>query len=275
MRINPGNHQHIGARSEQQDSFAFSDLSDASFLAHGGALAVLADGMGGHAEGADASRIAVREFLEAYTRKSFEETIEESLDRSIYEANEAVYAFAAEKGITGNCGTTLVAAVIHGSGIYWIHAGDSRLYITDGQSLTPLTEDHIYAKDLDRAVEKGFIDEEKALSHPDREALTSYLGDSIIAKLGKGALPASAEGLPPNGFTLLLCSDGLYKTLQEDRMIEVYSKDPQEWSRALVEMTIEEGLFCQDNVTVLCLDVAVSNGWAFDHACFFQSAEKE
>ncbi|MDI9370027.1 MAG: serine/threonine-protein phosphatase [Synergistaceae bacterium] len=259
MKIMPGNHQHIGARSEQQDAFAFSDLSNASFLAHGGALAVLADGMGGHADGGEAAKIAVAEFIESYSRKGLDETIEEALKRAILDANEAVYSFSTEIGHIGDCGATLVAAVIHEGGVYWVYAGDSRLYMTDGQSLTPLTEDHTCGNDLDRAARRGRIDWEKALSYPRREALISYVGNIEIPRIGRGSLLSSGEGLPPNGFTLLLCSDGLYKTLDEEAILALYSRDPQEWSSALVERVLEEKRPFQDNVTVLCLAL-VSEG---------------
>jgi len=253
MKIRPGNHQHIGTRKEQQDAFAFSDLSDAAFVRHAGMLALLADGMGGLKEGGEASRLAIRAFLESYARKTPEETIDEALDRSLREANDAVHTFAAARDLVGNCGTTLVAAVVHKSGVYWTSAGDSRLYMTDGQSLTPLTEDHIYARKLEKAVEKGILDEKDALSHPEREALTSYIGDEEIAIVGKGSLAGSPEGLPGKGFMLLLCTDGLYKTLSEEKMLEVYSPDPGKWARTLVDTAVSENIPSQDNITVLCL----------------------
>ena len=110
MKILPGNHQHIGTRFEQQDAFAFGDLSDAAFLAHGGALAVLADGMGGLKKGGEAARLAVRVFVDSYLAKSADESMEDALERSIQEANRAVHSFAEEHGLEGSCGTTLVAA---------------------------------------------------------------------------------------------------------------------------------------------------------------------
>lgn len=253
MMIRPGNYQHIGARKEQQDAFGFSDLSDVAFVRHGGVLAIVADGMGGLQEGAETSRIAVRAFLESYGGKNTDERIEDALDRSLREANNSVYAFSVERNLEGNCGTTIVAVVVHESGVYWTHAGDSRLYMTDGQSLTPLTEDHIYANNLKKAVEKGLLRQEDALVHPERDALTSYIGDRTIKIVGKGFLKSSPDGLPPNGFMLLLCSDGLYKTLSEKEILEVYSPDPEEWARALVKSAIAQKYRFQDNVTVLCL----------------------
>ncbi|NCB25493.1 MAG: hypothetical protein EOM62_08480 [Bacteroidia bacterium] len=138
MKIFPGNAQHIGARKEQQDAFGISEISDIEFRSHRGVLAVVADGMGGLAEGGKASRLAVKTFLEAYSRKTVDEIIEKALERSILETNEAVYSLALEMGEKDNFGTTLIAAVAHKSGIYWIYAGDSRIYLTDGQALTQL-----------------------------------------------------------------------------------------------------------------------------------------
>ena len=258
MIIRPGNHQHQGARKEQQDAFGFSDLSDEAFVRHGGVLALVADGMGGLLEGAEASRLAIRAFLDSYAKKTADEPIEDALDRSLREANNAVHAFAIERNLAGNCGTTLVAVVAHESGVYWTHAGDSRLYMTDGQSLTPLTEDHIYANKLKKAVEKGLLEPEDTLAHPEREALTSYIGDRTIEIVGKGSLKSSPDGLPQNGFLLLLCSDGLYKTLSEEQILEAYSPDPEKWARTLVETTIAQKRRFQDNVTVLCLAAGTS-----------------
>ena len=127
--------------------------------------------------------------------------------------------------------------------------------MTDGQSLTPLTEDHIYAQTLKHAVEKGMLRLEDALAHPERDALTSYIGDKTIRIVGKGSLKSSSEGLPPNGFMLLLCSDGLYKTLSENEILEVYSPEPEGWARTLVKSAIAQKRLFQDNVTVLCLSV--------------------
>jgi len=259
MKIRPGNHQHIGTRKEQQDAFAFGDLSDAAFLAHGGALAVLADGMGGLKKGGEAARLAVRVFVDSYLAKSADESMEDALERSIQEANRAVHSFAEEHGLEGSCGTTLVAAAVHESGVYWTYAGDSRLYMTDGQSLTPLTEDHVYAVKLDRAAARGRIEPEEALYDPQREALTSYIGARTIETVGRGSLRSAPGGLPDGGFTLLLCSDGLYKSLPEEKILEAYAQDPEEWARALIDAALARGLRSQDNVTVLCLAVAPDN----------------
>src|SRR6516225_11406414 len=109
MRFAPGNAQHIGARQQQQDAFGFSDPSDKAFVAHGGFLGVVADGMGGLTQGSEASSTAVRSFLQAYKLKTAKESVAEALTRSLLEANRAVLRVA-ENASLGEVGTTLAAA---------------------------------------------------------------------------------------------------------------------------------------------------------------------
>jgi len=253
MIIIPGNAQHVGARKNQQDSFAISTLSDPQFISHAGVLAIVADGMGGLAEGSKASSLAVKSFMEAYCSKLEDESINAALERSILAANNAVYALSleVEQEGEGKCGTTLVAAVVHESGFYWIYAGDSHIYLKEGQTLKLLTEDHIYARNLDKAAAKGLIDMETAQNHPEREALTSYIGDENINEIGRGFL----LGPLMEGATLLLCSDGLYKFVSEDNVIETYTDDPNMWAKKLVDFVVEKNHIYQDNVTVVCLRV--------------------
>src|SRR4051812_28149072 len=127
MKFIPGNAQHVGARREQQDSFAFSDPGDKKFVAHGGLLAGVSDGMGGMSNGQQASTAAVRAFLAAYERKSRDETIPAAMNRSLQSAFATVQALNRQAG--DQSGATLVAAVAHGEQLYWVSVGDSRLYL--------------------------------------------------------------------------------------------------------------------------------------------------
>src|ERR1700741_5013270 len=106
----PGNSQHLGARDEQQDSFGFSDPDDAEFVAHAGLLAVVADGMGGMAQGKMASKAAVDTFLRAYMSKTPGESIPAALSRALKEAASTVLSLGRENGLQDEIGTTLVAA---------------------------------------------------------------------------------------------------------------------------------------------------------------------
>src|SRR5258708_13115731 len=136
MRFLPGNAQHIGARHSQQDSFGFADPDDQAFISHGGFLAVVCDGMGGMEHGDAASRAAVKAFLDAYQRKTPEESIPAALERAVRVANDQVVALAHGLGMSEGVGTTLVAAALLDTSMYFISGGDSGLFHARGGHIT-------------------------------------------------------------------------------------------------------------------------------------------
>ncbi len=256
MSFLPGNAQHIGARSSQQDSFGFGDPDDEEFLAHGGFVAVVCDGMGGMEHGDLASRTAVRAFLEGYATKSPVESVPAALERSVREANERVVDMAHELGAAESVGTTLVAAVLVDSGagdkaMYFISVGDSGLFhVSEGQIQT-VNRPHIFANILDSAVMRGAMSKEQALMHPERESLTSFIGVEVLEEVDRNLDPWPIS----DGDTILLASDGLFKTLKLEEILESLNGHPQRWPDALVARTLEERYEFQDNVTVLSVTV--------------------
>jgi protein phosphatase len=253
--ILPGNAQNQGKRREQQDAFTISDPTDTTFLAHAGLLAVVADGMGGMKCGGDASLLAADTMLEAYAVKRPEEPVEEALLRSLIRANRAVLEMARRNGVAGESGTTLVAAAVLGNRLWWIAAGDSRLYLARKGELLRLTEDHVYATELDRSVLLGRLSPEEALFHPEREALTSFLGLEDLPEVDRNQRPLRLEA----GDRLLLCSDGLYKFLPLEETAAILCdgerRHPQAQAERLVEATLRKDAPGQDNITVIVLGV--------------------
>jgi serine/threonine protein phosphatase PrpC len=256
MSFLPGNAQHIGARSSQQDSFGFGDPDDEVFLAHGGFVAVVCDGMGGMEHGDAASRMAVRAFLDAYRRKSPAESIPAALERSVRDANGRVVDMAHELGAAESVGTTLVAAVLVDSGgadkaMYFISVGDSGLFhVSDGQMQT-VNRPHVFANILDTAVTRGTMSREQALLHPERESLTSFIGVDVLEEIDRNLEPWPIA----DGDSILLASDGLFKTLTAAEMLESLNGHPQRWPDALVARTLAQHYEYQDNVTVLSVTV--------------------
>jgi PPM family protein phosphatase len=248
MKFAAGNAQHIGAREEQQDSFGFSDPSDAEFVRHGGFLGIVADGMGGLAQGDVASSMAVKSFLSAYQSKAPEESIVDALSRSLAEANRAVLGLS-NGGSSADTGTTLVAAVVLKEQLYWISAGDSRIYWIHNGELTQLTADHIYATRLDREVARGILSRADARAHPDRATLTSYLGQEQPALADRNLKPI----LLHDKDSVLLCSDGFYRGLSETEIVSYFRKDPQHACDELVQLVIKKDRKQQDNLTVIAL----------------------
>ena len=259
MKFAPGNAQHIGARSEQQDSFGFSDPDDRAFVAHGGVVAVVADGMGGMENGSAASAAAVRAFLAAYESKEPAEPIADALLRSIQSANDAVARLAGKGSARGNVGTTLAAAALHEDWLYWVSAGDSRVYYFPARHdrLVQLTQDHVYAADLQEKVAKGHITRHEAETHPERASLTSYLGLDALPRVDR-----SVRAFPVKpGDAVLICSDGLYRALSDEEIAGCLEQDPRRTCDKLVHHALGKGIESQDNITVVLLHCRRPGAW--------------
>ena len=251
MRYVPGNAQHIGSRQEQEDSFGFSDLEDSSLVRHGGFVAAVADGMGGLAHGRNASQAGIRAFLESYALKNEDEEIPHAMERAVRDANHAVVQVGKEMGAPGDVGSTLVAVALRGLSLYWISVGDSAFYLMRNGRLTLLNNAHTYANELDRKVAEGSMSREQAQEHPDREALTSYLGQQPLKEIDRNvkAFPLQA------GDQVLLCTDGVFKTLAEEQMNGAMDKSPQRSCERVLQQALAMHKEHQDNLTVLSIGI--------------------
>jgi protein phosphatase len=259
LRFVAGNAQHIGAREEQQDSFAFSNMGDEAFASHGGLLGVLADGMGGLEAGQQASSVAVETFLAAYQSKPRSETIPEALHRSLEEANRAVVAAARQAGAEGNSGTTIAAAVVHDDSLYWVSVGDSRVYLMRDGKLARVNADHTYATTLWVEVAAGTRERESALRDPQASHLTSHLGMEEVVQLDMSQRPFP---LLPND-AVIVCSDGIYRSVNDEEMIAAFrSASPAQACEAIRDIVLAKGHSKQDNLTIIaiqCLGAATSS----------------
>lgn len=252
LQVVPANYQHMGARENQEDAFAFSDLGDEKTVRERGILAVVADGMGGLARGEEASSLAVSVFLREYETGEMGGDIGGSLNRALRIANTAVYDLA----FTGaeeddDLGTTLVAVVIYRDELHWISAGDSRIYLFRNEQLQQLTTDHIYANHLLNDVINGRISLQEAENHPERSYLTSYLGLPELVEVGQSEAPLPLEP----GDRILLCSDGLHDTLEEDSIADLLKGGGDGIAERMVEEVLGKGNRHQDNVTVIVLSI--------------------
>lgn len=245
----PGNAQHIGAREEQQDSFSFSALDDPAAVKRYGVLAVLADGMGGLEMGREASQLAVQAMLNEYTGKTAEEPVPVALERALHKANKEVYELAKRNELEWSVGTTLITAVIQEEQLYWISAGDSRIYLYRGGVLIPLTRDHVYANRLHERVKAGQMTREEAESHPERDLLTSYLGIPALYEIDANRAPFALQA----GDWVLLCSDGLYDDLSEQLLEEAVRLPPQHAAKFILQHVIAQQRPYQDNATIAIL----------------------
>jgi protein phosphatase len=244
-----GNAQHMGRRSEQQDAFGFSDPADETAIEQKGLLAVVADGMGGMEKGASASNAAIQTLLDEHDRFDGTNPLPDWCRRAVGRANRSVVEIAEESGLAGEVGTTLSAVLVQGNQLHWVNVGDSRVYLARNDELTQLTDDHIYARELQEKVKEGDMSAEEAIHHPEREALTSYLGMPEMKHIDQNERPFRLQ----DGDRLLICSDGLYDALEDEQLQAALELSPQEACTALLQQVVGEAEEHQDNVTIMVL----------------------
>lgn len=249
MVVLPGNATHIGQRSQQQDVFALSDFADHEFIAHGGYLAVVTDGIGGLLYGAEAAHIATSRFVESYLAKSSELSVSEALDIALAAANQAVYAAAKENFCPEQMGTTLVAVVIHQNLLYWRSVGDSHVYLCRDGRLSQLNADHNFARQLQAQVEEGLISQEQADNHPERYALECFVGLNPLPEIARNQHPLPLL----NGDKLLLCSDGVDGVLSADEIVDCLQAPPMLAAQCLCDAVLKKEKVGQDNLTAVVL----------------------
>jgi len=247
LKIVAGSAQHIGRRNEQQDACGFSDLDDTDFISHAGYLVVVADGMGGLKYGAEASRLALETFLHSYATKKEKARIPTSLLKALLQGNRAVSKLIAEKKT--DIGSTIVSAVIHNQLLYWVSVGDSRLYLYRNNHLTRLSKDHTYAHELALAVAAGKISSKEANQDPNQHALTSYMGMKDLSLIDCNHSGFKLE----EGDKIILCSDGLYGSIDSQHIMSCMRDDPQVSADKLIAMVVACQDLNQDNVTVAIL----------------------
>lgn len=250
MKITPSNAQHIGKREEQQDALGMTGFGDEAFLRHGGALAVVCDGMGGMEHGAEASAVAVQTFVEMYERKSEHQAVPYALGDALAEANATVHRLAQERGEEGAVGTTLIAAVVHEEALHWVSVGDSRIYLWRGGQLTQLTRDHVLAADLAQDVARGQLSRTEAEGVERPDALTSHLGMPTLP-----AVDCSVQALSlRDGDRVLLCTDGVHGSLKDSDIAACLTLAGDQGGVRLVERVLGLGLTRQDNLSAVVLN---------------------
>jgi serine/threonine protein phosphatase PrpC len=222
--------QHQGKRPYQEDSWALVTLGDGSLLA------IVADGMGGHAGGAVASKLAVDAFVHAVEQGG-------GLADGLQDANEAVRVGAAGRPDLDGMGATVVAALIHGDEVRWISVGDSPFYLVTAGKLEQLNADHSMAPQIDALVARGMLTAEEAEHHPGRHTLREAVMGEPLTLIDKGS-----RRIGP-GDKLLLCSDGV-QTLSAEQIMAQASRP----ASSLVEAVLAAAKDHQDNITVVKLE---------------------
>ena len=214
-----------------------------------GPLFVVADGLGGHAAGEVASRLAVETALQEWSAGS-PAAPRQALRAATRAANVAVYDAALEQGRRG-MGTTLTVLTLGGREAVIAHVGDSRCYLVRGEQCTQLTADHSKVGEMLRM---RLITPEQAAGHPARSMLTRSLGGEPAVQIDLVDHDVACDD------TFILCSDGLWDCVGRPEMAAVVAAgpsgsaaDPVQAVDALVDLAVKRG--ASDNVTAIVLRV--------------------
>jgi serine/threonine protein phosphatase PrpC len=229
-----------GGREQNEDRMGYCYTRDSGLFA-------LADGMGGHPEGEVASQLALQTLSALFQREA-----KPSLPEPLRFLHDAVVAghhqllrYATERALMDTPRTTIVACVLQGNAAYWAHCGDSRLYLVRGDRLVARTRDHSFSElqeTLAHVVAMG--------DHVNRNVLFTCLGSP-----GKPIIDTIGPVLVHPGDRLMLCSDGLWGTVDDDAITSVLAANPiSDAVPELVERALRAGGDHSDNVTVLAVE---------------------
>ena len=234
---------HVGrVRAENQDAYGCFPQPEPRAAEE--QLFMVADGMGGHAGGKEASQIALTSVPELFFQ-SEELPVMERLKLAFSVANERIYFKASEENSLAKMGTTCTAMVISNGSIFIAHVGDTRAYRISNGEIVQLTHDHTLVEEMRR---EGVLTDEEAKIHPRRNTLTRAMGvdsDLDIDVFEAGSIEGNEH--------FLLCSDGLSLVHDEELQATVLQHAPQNATEQLVDLANERGGF--DNITVLVVHI--------------------
>lgn len=217
---------------------------------------VVADGLGGHAAGEVASRIAVETVLNRWSTGPGDDAAK-ALRACVRDANSAVVSASYEKGRAG-MGSTLTVLTIAGRDALIAHVGDSRAYLVRRDSCTQMTNDHSRVGEM---VRMKLITPDRAAKHPARSQLTRSLGATLTLQVDLARQPIEV------GDAFVLCSDGLWDEVARSEISQVVSAAGPDAGAAadqLVAMAVERGAV--DNVTAVVVRIVSRNDLPADES---------
>jgi len=210
-------------------------------------LLVVADGMGGHAGGDVASRLAIAALAPLDRSEHGPDQALQDLERTVERArDDLVRASEADPELVG-MGTTVTARLHTGSTLAMAHLGDSRAYLLRDDRLSQVTVDHTFVQHL---VDTGRISPDEAEHHPQRNVVMRVLGDFDV-----DLTPDMSVREARAGDRWLLCSDGLSGFVSPAQITEVLadSETTEEAADLLITLAMTAG--STDNITVIVADV--------------------
>src|ERR1017187_987196 len=229
-------------RDHNEDFLLFWEPEEFDLAQKLGSLALLADGVGGVANGDIASRLAAETALAAF-KESNPEATPAAVARQMFDA-AATKVFQAAQG-KGRMATTLLASVFRHDKVTITHVGDSRAYLIRGGKIKRLTTDHSYTA---LQVKLGLVLERNAMTSPHRSTLTRSIGYEPMCHYDITTQPLEQNDL------ILQCTDGLYGYILDDEILEAVVKyHPGEACKRLIALAEKRQV--SDNVSVQIIQV--------------------
>lgn len=243
-----------GGREKNEDRMGYCYTREA-------ALFVLADGMGGHPDGEVAAQIALQSMSALFQREAKPQLPSPPafLSSSLLAAHHQIIRYASERGMLDTPRTTLVVGLVQEGEFHWVHCGDSRLYVVRDGKLLARTRDHSYSEA--QAVAGMPVE------GINRNVLFTCLGSTVRPMFDVAGPVRLAEG-----DKVLLCSDGLWGSVDDDTIVRMLSDAPvAEAVPALVDEALRIAGERSDNVTVLAMEWETPADTGFQHSGFTET----
>lgn len=236
--------QGIGSRERQEDSCAFVNDHDVLRIHQNGLLAIVADGMGGMADGKKASTMAVTSLLKSFDELDMSKDVSPQIRDAFFLANERVFNL-----LDGYGGSTAILCLFYHEKLWFASVGDSGLYMLRNQQLNRLNRRHTLCNDIMlKTIRRGSTDPSEGRNNPESHALSSFLGMEELSNVDYLLKPINLEP----GDVLLICSDGIDGTLDEEVIISCLEQETPEYSCFAIENEIKKkAKKYQDNYTGL------------------------
>lgn len=226
----------IGKRKRQEDSYFISKRNGEN------QIFFVADGVGGHDDGDIASKLCVEIFSELFYSKEDFFDIPGFIKKGIINVGEQLLKDHNMDSSLFSSGTTISGFFVKGDSYYVFNVGDSRVYRYNSGKLDRLTKDHSKVQEL---VDKLIISEDDAYNHPEKNIITSAIGQPIFEiKIDiKGPFEFIKNDI------LISCTDGIHDYMKDSEISEVIkkSKKKSNISKVLVDQALKSG--SSDNLT--------------------------
>lgn len=235
FRSDIGRHREVN-----EDCWLLEQPREEATMKQKGILALVADGMGGHAAGDVASKLAASVIRATYYNSAAPPAL--ALEEALHSANRALYQMATKQSHLRGMGTTCTALVLWNDVALSSQVGDSRLYLVRNGAIYLMSEDHSAVMEM---VRRGAMSLADARQHEDKNIILRALGPQPAVQVSTWQTPFPLR----DGDQFVLCSDGLYDLVRDDEIQQTVSTlAPSAACERLITLANERG--GHDNITV-------------------------